>query len=230
MLNCSLGVRRPMCGRFALAHVAGFWTRFAVIDRQATLEPRFNIAPSQMVPVILSSSPNKAVIMKWGLVPFWAKDPKIGNRLINARAETIATKPAFRTSLKRKRCLVPATGFYEWKRLGKEKQPYYVHMKDDSFFAFAGLYDRWKTPEGDDLYSFTIITTQPNPLMAKIHNRMPVILQEKDEDLWLAPGELSDEDRKLLLGPFPSRQMEAYEVSREVNNPTSDSDELIKPL
>jgi putative SOS response-associated peptidase YedK len=219
-----------MCGRFALAHIAGFWTRFAVIDRQATLESRFNIAPSQMVPVIVSGSPNKAVMMKWGLVPFWAKDPKIGNRLINARSETVETKPAFRTSLKRKRCLVPATGFYEWKRLGKEKQPYYVHMKDDSLFAFAGLYDRWKTPEGDDLFTFTIMTTEPNPMMAKIHNRMPVILQEKDEDLWLAPGELLDEDRKRLLGPFPSRPMEAYEVSKEVNSPTNDSDELIKPL
>src|SRR5512137_1727696 len=126
-----------MCGRFALAHIAGFWTRFAVIDRQAALEPRFNIAPSQMVPIVISGSPNKAVMMKWGLVPFWAKDPKIGNRLINARAETVATKPAFRTSLKRKRCLVPATGFYEWKRLGKDKQPHYVHMKDDRLFAFA---------------------------------------------------------------------------------------------
>jgi len=219
-----------MCGRFALAHIAGFWTRFAVIDRQASLEPRFNIAPSQMVPIVLSNSPNKAIMMKWGLVPFWAKDTKIGNRLINARAETIVTKPAFRTSLKRKRCLVPATGFYEWKRLGKEKQPYYVHMKDDSLFAFAGLYDRWTAPNGKGLYSFAIITTEPNPMMAKIHNRMPVILREGDEDLWLDPGELSDADRRRLLGPFPSRSMEAYEVSKEVNSPANDSDELIRPL
>jgi putative SOS response-associated peptidase YedK len=219
-----------MCGRFALAHIAGFWTRFAVIDKQATLEPRFNIAPSQMVPIVISGSPNKAVMMKWGLVPFWAKDPKIGNRLINARAETAATKPAFRSSLKRKRCIVPATGFYEWKRLGKEKRPYYVHMKDDSFFAFAGLYDRWKSPDGEDLLSFTILTTEPNPMMSKIHNRMPVILQEKDEALWLSPGELAEEDRKRLFGPYPSRSMEAFEVSKEVNSPMNDSDELMKPL
>ncbi len=229
-LNWPVGIGWLMCGRFALAHIAGFWTRFAVIDKQATLERRFNIAPSQMVPIIISGSPNKAVMMKWGLVPFWAKDPKIGNRLINARAETAATKPAFRTSLKRKRCLVPTTGFYEWKRLWKEKHPYYVHMKDDTLFAFAGLYDRWRSSDGEELLSFTILTTEPNPMMAKIHNRMPVILKESDEALWLSLGELAENDRRRLFDPYPTRPMEAYEVSKEVNSPVNDSDELIEPL
>ena len=216
-----------MCGRFALTHIAGFWSRFAVIDRQAALEPRFNIAPSQLVPIIVSGSANKAVMMKWGLVPFWAKNPKIGNRLINARAETVAAKPAFRTSFKRKRCLVPTTGFYEWKRSKDGKIPYYVHMKDDSFFAFAGLYDRWTDPEGKDLYTFTIITTDANTLMAKIHNRMPVILKASDEDIWLSKEPLNETDRGRLLVPYASRALEAFQVSKEVNSPVNDSEELI---
>jgi putative SOS response-associated peptidase YedK len=219
-----------MCGRFALAHVAGFWSRFAVMDRQAAVEARFNIAPSQTVPVITSQSPNKAVMMKWGLVPFWAKDPKIGNKLINARAETVDSKPAFRASLKRRRCLVPATGFYEWKRAGKRKVPYYIHLKNDDFFSFAGLYDSWSGPDGDHLLSFAIITTAPNDMMAKIHNRMPAILKLEDEQLWLGKEQLDEEDRKRLLGPFPSRRMEAYEVSKEVNSPALDSEELVKPV
>jgi putative SOS response-associated peptidase YedK len=219
-----------MCGRFALAHIAGFWTRFAVIDQQAKLEPRFNIAPSQMVPIVVSGSANKVVMMKWGLVPFWAKDPKIGNRLINARAETVATKPAFRNSLKRKRCLVPATGFYEWKLTEDGKVPYYVHMKDDAFFGFAGLYDKWTDPEGRELFTFTIITTNPNSLMEKIHNRMPVILKTSDEALWLSHEPLDGTCQRRLLGPYAARRMEAFEVSTRVNSPVNDSEELIKPI
>lgn len=219
-----------MCGRFALTHIAGFWSRFAVIDRHAALAPRFNIAPSQFVPIIISGSDNKAVMMKWGLVPFWAKDPKIGNRMINARAETVATKPAFRTSFKRRRCLVPATGFYEWKRLKDGKVPYYIHLKDDSFFGMAGLYDRWKGLEGNDLYTFTIITTTANSLMEKIHDRMPVILKPSDEDLWLSKDPLSESDVKRLLVPCPARSLEAFEVSKNVNSPANDSKELIDRL
>jgi len=216
-----------MCGRFAITHIAGFWSRFAVIDYLAAFGPRFNIAPSQLVPIIVSGSSNKAIMMKWGLVPFWAKDPKIGNKMINARAETVSTKPAFRTSFKRKRCLVPATGFYEWKRTKAGKIPHYIHMKDDSYFAFAGLYDRWKDPEGNDLYTFTIITTEANTMMAKIHNRMPVILRTSDEDLWLSKEPLSDADSRRLLVPYSSSALEAYEVSKEVNSPVNDSEELI---
>lgn len=218
-----------MCGRFALTHVAGFWSRFAVIDRRAQLVPRYNIAPSQTVPVIISRSENKAVMMKWGLVPFWAKDPKIGNRLINARAESIATRPAFRTSYVHKRCLVPATGYYEWKHSEDGKIPYYVHMKDDSFFAFAGLYDNWIDEDGNELYTFTITTTRANKLSVEVHNRMPVILRISDEDIWLAKGPLADSDRGRMLGPYPSRELEIYEVSTEVNSTSNDSKELINP-
>jgi putative SOS response-associated peptidase YedK len=219
-----------MCGRFALTHIAGFWTRFAVIDRQASLEPRFNVAPSQTVPIIVSGSGNRAIPMRWGLVPFWAKDPKIGDKLINARAETVATKPAFRTSLKSKRCLVPATGFYEWKREKKGKVPYYLHMKDDSLFAFAGLFDRWKASDGSDLVTFAIITTTPNSLMERIHDRMPVILDRSEEGRWLAKGPLDEDGRRSLLDPYPARGMEAFEVSTAVNSPVNEYEELIKPI
>ncbi len=219
-----------MCGRFALTHIAGFWTRFAVIDRQATLGPRFNIAPSQTVPVIVSGSGNRAMPMRWGLVPFWAKDPKIGDKLINARAETVAIKPAFRTSLKGRRCLVPATGFYEWRKGKPGKVPYYVRMKDDSLFAFAGLYERWKGPDGSELLTFTIITTTPNAIMERIHDRMPVILDPSEEGRWLAKESLTEDDRAGLLDPYPARGMEAFEVSTAVNSPANESEELIRPI
>lgn len=219
-----------MCGRFALAYVRAFHTRFEVIDDQAKVEPRFNIAPTQHVPVIVRESPNKIVQMRWGLVPFWAKDTKIGNKMINARAESVATKPAFRASLKRRRCLVPATGFYEWRRSGKVKTPFYVRLKDDSMFAFAGLYDNWRSPEGDVLQSFTIVTTAANPFMAKIHDRMPVILRKEHEGLWLNGEQLNEDQLRLVFKPFPSGRMESHIVSKDVNNPRNDFESLIDPL
>jgi putative SOS response-associated peptidase YedK len=219
-----------MCGRFALAYVRAFHTRFEVIDQAARVEPRFNIAPTQTVPVVVRESTNKVVGMRWGLVPFWAKDPKIGNRMINARAESVATKPAFRASLKRRRCLVPATGFYEWRRSGRTKQPYYIQTKDDTMFAFAGIYDNWRDPEGGTLQSFTIITTRANTFMSKIHDRMPVILRREHEALWLSDGQLSEDDLGDVLKPYPSGEMRAHMVSTDVNNPRNDSENLIRPL
>src|SRR5512138_124256 len=152
--------------------------------------PRFNIAPTQDVPIIIRRSPNQLVMMRWGLIPFWAKDEKIGSKLINARAESVAERPAFRTSMKDKRCLVPTTGFYEWKDTAKGKQPYLAKRKDETLFAMAGLYDRWKDHSGNEVLSFTIITTAANDLMAEIHDRMPVVLSRGDEELWLTPGPL----------------------------------------
>ena len=219
-----------MCGRFALAFVKGFFTRFEVLDQSAKVEPRFNIAPSQTVPIVLSESPNRVVQMKWGLVPFWAKDPKIGNRLINARAEGISKKPAFRTSVKRKRCIVPATGFFEWRRADGRKVPYYVHLKDNDFFAFAGLWDSWKDPDGKELLTFTIVTTTPNAMMSRIHDRMPVMLRREDEALWLEHRPLEDDELKRLFKPYPARPMGAYEVSAEVNNPRNERQALIEPV
>jgi methionine-R-sulfoxide reductase len=222
-------VIKTMCGRFTLTHIYGFSTRFQLMDEMAQLTPRFNIAPTQEHPIIISQSPNQMVMMRWGLVPSWAKDPKIGNRMINARAETVTTKPAFRTSIKRKRCLVPATGFYEWKRLEGGKVPHYVHLKDDSMFAFAGLYDSWLNPQGRRLMTFTIITTTPNAMMSKIHSRMPVILSPEDEGLWLTNVPLQDSELKRIFRPYPARSMEAYEVSKDVNNPRVENEGLAIP-
>ena len=219
-----------MCGRFALTHIVGLPVRFLLQSFDLDFKPRYNIAPTQEVPIIVRESPNKAVMMRWGLVPFWAKDPKIGNKMINARAETVKTKPAFRVSLKRKRCLVPATGFFEWKRTKDGKIPHFVKMKDESFFAFAGLYDHWKDPEGNKLLTFTIITTEPNAMMGKIHNRMPVILKQEDEDMWLGNEPLSPDQLAGVFRPFPARPMEAYEISTAVNNPVNDFEDIVKPV
>lgn len=218
-----------MCGRYALAFIRGFHTRFDVMEQQAKLQPRFNIAPTQTVPVVVRESPNHVVMMRWGLIPFWAKDPRIGSKLINARAEGITTKPAFRASVKRRRCLVPATGFYEWRKTDSGKVPHYVHMKDDSFFAFAGLYDHWRGTAGSEVLSFTIITTTSNAMMKKIHNRMPVILRQEDESIWLSHEPLPEPVLGRLLQPYPSRPMAAHPVSKEVNNPENESEDLVAP-
>jgi putative SOS response-associated peptidase YedK len=219
-----------MCGRFAIAYTMGLFARFGVKESAPDFEARYNIAPTQTVPIILKDGARKAVMMRWGLVPFWAKDPKIGNRLINARAETAATRPAFRASLKKRRCLVPATGFYEWRMDGKTKTPFYAHMKDDSLFGLAGVYDRWTKPDGEPLMTFTILTTEPNSLMDKIHNRMPVILDREEEDTWLNPGEIPSKVLTDLFRPCPAKSMSAFQVSKAVNNPRNDAPELIKPV
>lgn len=208
----------------------GLFARFGVKEDTPEVEPRFNIAPTQTVPVIVRDDTRKAVTMRWGLVPFWAKDPKIGNRLINARAETVSTKPAFRASLKKRRCIVPTTGFYEWRRDGKTKTPFYVRMKDDSFFGLAGLYDRWQKPDGSSMLTFTIITTSPNSVLEKIHNRMPVILPPEREDTWLGDGELPSRTLISFFKPYPSKLIAAHQVSTDVNNPKNDSPELIRPV
>jgi putative SOS response-associated peptidase YedK len=219
-----------MCGRFAISHIPGFFSRFMIRDPEIEIQPRYNIAPTQDVPIIIARSPNRVVMMRWGLVPFWAKDPKIGNRLINARAETISTSPAFRSSVKKRRCLVPATGFYEWRKTSSSKIPYYCHLKGDSFFAFAGLYDRWKAPEGTDLLTFTIVTTVPNALVSKLHNRMPAMLRREDEDAWLRSGELQVPEMMRILRPYPAGPMEMYPVSHLVGDPRNESEEFVRPL
>jgi putative SOS response-associated peptidase YedK len=219
-----------MCGRYALAFIQGFRTRFEVIDLQAKLELRYNIAPSEEAPVIIHDGVNKAVTMRWGLIPLWAKDMKIGNRLINARGETIETRPAFRAALKKRRCLVPATGFYEWQKQEGAKIPYYLHMKDNSMFAFAGLYEHWKAPDGKSIESYTIVTTPPNTVAGKIHNRMPVILRREGEAIWTAEGPIAVEDLKVILQPYPSEEMESHFVSTDVNDPHNEGEGLILPV
>ncbi len=218
-----------MCGRYALV-VAGdgsLQRRFSLEELLDDPAPRFNVAPTQTLPVVVRHSPNHLEMMRWGLIPSWAKDPSVGNRMINARAETVAEKPAFRRPFRSRRCLVPASGFFEWKREGTGKQPYFVHLTDEPLFAFAGLYDIWHDPQGQEVRSYTILTTDANDLMAPIHNRMPVILAREDEDDWLDP-DISEPERLLpLLRPYPARAMEAYPVSRAVNSPMHDAPDVL---
>ena len=220
-----------MCGRFVRStdkDVAQ--SRFGYEDTQGILlEPRYNIAPTQMHPVVVIENDQRVLkMMRWGLVPVWAKDEKIGSSLINARAETVDTKPSFRTAFKKRRCLVLANGFYEWNREDKKnKRPFYIRLKSCEPFAFAGLWEIWGP---DNLETFTIITTEANDLVAQIHDRMPVILHEKDEGTWLDP-ELQDPVKlKALLKPYPADSMEMYEVSTAVNSSKHDEPTFILPL
>jgi putative SOS response-associated peptidase YedK len=221
-----------MCGRFTLTvSPEQLQDQFGLVEPPpADLVPRYNIAPSQAVAVVTNSEERKLEIFQWGLIPSWAKDPKIGNKLINARAETLAEKPSFRTALKRRRCLVVADGFYEWKKDGARKIPMYITMEDGRPFGFAGLWEVWQPPDGSLLKTCTIITTEPNALTEQIHNRMPAILPPEAYDAWLKPGELPAEQVLPLLRPYDARRMKATPVSTRVNKPDFDSPECILPL
>ena len=225
-----------MCGRITLStDKDDLQSRWGFIDPSGVLDlikPRYNIAPSQNSPTLMVKEDRRVlVMMRWGLVPFWAKEPSIGYKMINAKSETLSEKPSFRKPFKEKRCLVLADGFYEWEKTDKKnKVPYRFILKNRQPFAFAGLWDVWKTPEGDTLLSFTIITTRANELMERIHDRMPVILNEKDEAKWLDP-EFKDTDKlSSLLQPYPSEQMVAYKVSTIVNSPKNDTPSCIEPV
>lgn len=221
-----------MCGRFTLTvNPAEVQEAFGSYTFPQRFAPRFNIAPTQPVLVIPNDDQNTADFFVWGLIPMWAKDPSIGSRLINARAETLAEKPAFRSSLKYKRCLIFADGFYEWKSPeGKKvKTPFFIHMKDRKPFAFAGLWDSWNNPDGSLVKSCTIITTEPNELTGIIHNRMPVILHPRDYGKWLDSTPQTPDRLKPLLKPFPADRMDAYPVSTLVNTPANDIPELVVP-
>jgi putative SOS response-associated peptidase YedK len=221
-----------MCGRFTLtvnpAEQQEPFNNFTFPEKFA---PRFNIAPTQPILAIPNDDKFTADFFVWGLIPMWAKDPSIGNRLINARAETLPEKPAFRGSLKYKRCLILADGFYEWKTVEgkKSKTPFFIHMKDRKPFAFAGLWDSWNSPEGSQIKSCTIITTEPNELMSLLHNRMPVILHPRDYDKWLDPSPQTPDQLMPLLKPFPAEGMDAYPVTPLVNKPANDIPELVVP-
>ena len=221
-----------MCGRFTLTVDPGqLQEAFPWVDIPDGLTPRYNIAPSQPVAVVPNDGRNRLDFFNWGLIPFWAKDPKIGNRMINARSETIAEKPSFRGSFKYKRCLILADGFYEWRKDPgtKSKTPIYIHMKDRSPFAFAGLWDNWNSKDGSEIRSCTIITTQPNELLEQIHNRMPVILPPSGYGAWLKEGENDLDLLHSLLNPYPSEEMAAFPVSKQVNSPQNDTPEVILP-
>ena len=222
-----------MCGRFTLTadpadlQEAFYWVDFG----NANFSPRYNIAPSQGVPVVTNSGENKLDFFTWGLVPFWAKDPKIGFRMINARSETLSEKPSFRNAYKHRRCLILADGFCEWQKVPdqKTKIPTYIRLQDGVPFAFAGLWENWQSPDGSQILSTTIITTRPNDLLKPIHNRMPVILPSEAYEPWLTPGEVDTETLDPLLRPYDPDLMEVFPVSRFVNNPRNDTAECVRP-
>ena len=209
-----------MCGRFSLtANEAELNLRFELEGGEAPYVPRYNGAPTQLLAVITGESPHRLSYHRWGLIPPWAKDISIGNKMINARAETITEKASFRTPLFSRRCLVPADGFYEWQQ-DTGKQPYRIFVKSNALFAMAGLWERWKSPAGEVVESFNIITTEANEFMKPIHNRMPVILKREDEKTWL---ESKDSAEILsLLRPYTAEDMDAYPVSKLVNSPRND--------
>ena len=218
-----------MCGRYSLVSTENIAARFDIQQQQLTLVPRYNVAPSQSMPVVVRNSPNRLVEMQWGLIPSWSKEPRAQFSTINARAETITKSPVFRGPFKSRRCLVPASGFFEWQRTERGKQPFCIRLKDGDLFAFAGLYDIWHDAEGNELYSYTVITTVPNDLVASIHNRMPVILRQEDEDVWL-DKESEPAQLLALLKAYPADKMEAYPVSRAVNSPANDGAELMRSV
>ena len=221
-----------MCGRFTLiADPNDLREAFPFINIPIPPQPRYNVAPTQPVAVIPNDGKNTLDHYVWGLIPSWAKEPSIGSRMINARSETLIEKPSFRSAFRRRRCLIPASGFYEWQpsKEQKSKTPMYIQLKSGKPFAFAGLWERWDSPEGSTILSCTIITTEPNELLASIHNRMPVILSPQSYPLWLDPGEPPVPALMDLLRPFPADEMRAYPVSKLVNSPGNDQPALIKP-
>lgn len=222
-----------MCGRYQLT-LAGknklFGYHFKINDQQVVhLKDNYNVAPSQQMPVVVKHSPNTLMMMTWGLIPSWSKDGK--SLVINARSETLAVKPMFKKLLETQRCIVPSTGFYEWKKTSEGKQPFYIGLKDHGFFGFAGLYDIWKNPMGEEIHTYVIITCNPNYTMSKIHNRMPVILMKEDEEKWLNPDTVEEERLLPYLKPYPDKFLTIYPISNRINSPfNNDSkvDEQIK--
>jgi len=221
-----------MCGRFTLITPAETIAEQFQLPEVPSLSPRYNIAPTQPVAAVRQPPGNggrELAMLRWGLIPFWAKDPKIGARMINARSETVAEKPAFRAAFRRRRCLVLADGFYEWQRLERGKQPFYIRRHDEGPFAIAGLWEHWEGPEGK-IESCTLLTTQPNDLVRPLHNRMPVILHPDDYDLWLERNVQEYALLQPLLHPYPSEDMLAYPISTWINKPENDSPRCIEPL
>jgi putative SOS response-associated peptidase YedK len=218
-----------MCGRFTLVSPSMVVTERFQASASRNLQPRYNIAPGQDILCIMRNRENCLEPLRWGLIPHWAKDPAIGNRLINARAETLAEKPSFRDAFLKRRCLIAADGFFEWRRAGKRKTPVYIFLKSKKPFGIAGLYETWMTPGGKEVRTCTIITTDANDLVRPFHDRMPVILPGDVEDRWLDPREDSRERLLSLLKPYSAGEMAAYDVSPIMNDVCHDAPDCILP-
>jgi putative SOS response-associated peptidase YedK len=220
-----------MCGRYTLTRIENLLNYFPWVKDIPSANPRYNIAPTQPVLALANNRPDRFEFFHWGLIPSWAKDKSIGSRMINARAETLAGKPAFRTALRKRRCLVPADGFYEWRKEadGKTKTPMYIRLRDTKPFAFAGLWEVWRSPDGTSVPSCTLITTTANNLVEGIHDRMPVIIPPEAYERWLDPKERDLSELRDLLKPYPAEEMEAFPVAKTVNSPANETDECVKP-
>jgi putative SOS response-associated peptidase YedK len=217
-----------MCARYSFFSVQLFQQEFDL--EPEGIEPHFNIAPTDVAPIVIEDASGRRLqFMQWGLVPGWSKDPSIGQKLINARAETLAEKPSFRSALRRRRCLVPADGFFEWKGEKGSKQPYYVHRRDGRPFAFAGLYEYWEGVAGA-LVTFTIVTTEPNALCATVHNRMPAILEPADYSVWLDPKLQNPARLTPLLCPYGESELEMHPVTKAMSNPSYESPRIVEPV
>lgn len=220
-----------MCGRYVLTGVAEIAERYQIAQLTFDLAPRYNIAPGQENPVVVvDEGARQLELMKWGLVPSWSKTAKMEYPTFNARAEGIDTKSTFRGPLRQRRCLVPATGFYEWSGKGAKKQPYFIHLKEDALFSFAGLYDRCALPDGEVLHTYTIITTTPNAAVAPLHDRMAVILRPEDEEEWLDPTVTDAHQVMRLLAPYPAEALALYPVTSRVNSVHNEGPDLLAPL
>ncbi len=217
-----------MCGRFALYSSFSAIKEYAdILNEIGELEANFNVAPGQIIPIVMKRADDNILeVARWGLLPFWAKDPKIGYRIINTRAETINQKPSFKAAFRYRRCLIPANGFYEWKK--PEKQPFFIRLKDRELFTFAGIWEEWHHPDGSSLRTCSIITTEPNEIMQNIHDRMPVILPRQDEEKWLQQSEQTE--LLNLLKPYISDDMEIYPVSKAVNSYQNNSEKLLEKI
>jgi putative SOS response-associated peptidase YedK len=221
-----------MCGRYVRTATAAEIADLFKLIEVPPVEPRYNIAPSQEVLAVRQTPEHlqrKLVALRWGLIPSWVDDPKIGNRLINGRAETAAEKPAFRSAFRSRRCLVAATGFYEWQKRDGQKQPYYIGLQGGGPFAFAGLWERWHSPEGEEVETCTILTTDANEVMRPIHDRMPVVLDPRDFARWLDRDVKDPAKVQGLLRPYPAEAMFAYPVSRWVNDPKHEDPRCLEP-
>jgi putative SOS response-associated peptidase YedK len=219
-----------MCGRYRLSRPQRIVEQFEA-EPEEDFQPHYNIAPTQMVPAVrMAGAARMASSLRWGLIPWWANDMSIGAVMINARSESVDTNRAFRDAFRRHRCLIPADGFYEWKKAGKERQPYNFSLKDDSLFAFAGIWDRWKSPAGAKIESCSILTTDANSLVVPVHDRMPVILPRRHYETWLTTPDAQADKLKELLVPFDPKLMKSYPVSRMLNKPDNDGPECAEEI
>ncbi len=220
-----------MCGRYTLTASPEVLRALFAYAEQPNFPPRYNIAPTQPVAIVrLVDGKRQFALVRWGLLPSWVKDPKTFTLLINARGESAAEKPAFRAAMKRRRCLIPADGFYEWQKAGDRKRPFYVHAKSGEPLAFAGLWETWTGPNGEELDTAAIVTTRANRTLTPIHDRMPVIVPPEAFDLWLNTNEVDATAAAALIAPAPDGLLEAYEISTAVNRTANDNSKLIEPF